>query len=203
MKKLSRVFIFGLVLSTVLSCEKRVFKHITVSGLLYDWYHDKSSSGTVTLGAETKNHEDELISIGSITVSDDGSFQKTFKAASSGNYKFTFSDGKSQPLYKANYIEDNESLDFGKIEMLHTFVCKVNLTYTSWRDVYIDFGTDIGFPPYTNTTYYDKKGFSKEQFAASRIYTLSYKILGPSIAEYKSISLPIGASDTVSVDISY
>jgi hypothetical protein len=103
-------------------------------------------------------------------------------------------------------IENDETHDFGLLELDHVFHCKVNLKYTSYRDVTIHFGSSSNpsYHPYTNVEFYDEISMSKKEFEENNhTYNLFYFVQGASIAEYSTVAIPIGQSDTVYADVNF
>lgn len=188
-----------------------MFKEIRLKGVMKDWFDpDPVFHGNIHVSAlDAHSSRENTVGIFEFETESDGSFDKSFKAAKSGEYFIHFGTDRltASGTFVRLKIKEGETHDFGEVVFSHNFVCRVNIKYTSGKDQRIYFGSEpfaTSFPPNTNTVFFETKAMSKEEFEENNhTYNLFYTYFGPSIAEYHSIKIPIGKSDTVSANVEY
>jgi hypothetical protein len=213
MKTLKIIIVLTLITFVFFCCQKKFNKTFHLKGQLIDWYNNNPGGGTFDVGTQPAGTtKQDYKFIKSFSVNGDGSFDQEINASRSKFYYIRYTSGppqlnqSSSGLYKDVKIENDETYDFGLVELDHVFHCKVNLKYTSNRDVTIHFGSSSNpaYHPYTNIEFYDQVAMSKKEFEENNhTYNLFYFVQGASIAEYSNVAIPIGQSDTVYADVNF
>jgi len=186
------------------SCnQKKWFDKITLKGSVIDWFNQEPLPSTIVVNAE-KAYTSKLdyVGITSFASNEDGTFERTIKAAKTGRYFIHITrPGSNVDFWFQPRISDGGTYDFGALDVAHDFTCRVTMTYTSNLGAAMRLGN--GYTPHgsAQTDYvlkYTKKDFDKNNGQFVLPYTISYVT-----TKNYTVLIPITDKDTLSTEIFY
>ncbi|MES2678830.1 MAG: hypothetical protein V4635_03050 [Bacteroidota bacterium] len=203
MKKMAPALV---LMALVLLCncnQKKWFETITLKGSIIDWFNHEPLPATINVNAQkTYTTKQNMISITSFASNEDGTFERTIKAAKSSHYYIHI----VRPGSNVNFgfepnIPYGGTYDFGALDVAHDFTCRVTMTYTSNQGAAMRLGN--GYTPHgsAQTDYvlkYTKKDFDKNNGMFVLPYTISYVT-----TKNYTVLIPITDKDTLSTEIFY